>query len=82
MRVFGITDTVKRSWATAKRVAGVTDLRFHDLRHTCATRLVQGGLPIAEVSRILGHTSIVTTFRYTNADDSTLDRAVAILERG
>lgn len=82
MRVFGITDTVKRSWATAKRVAGIADLRFHDLRHTCATRLVQGGLPIAEVSRILGHTSIVTTFRYTNADDTTLDRAVAILERG
>ncbi len=81
-RVFGVTDTVKRSWATAKRVAGITDLKFHDLRHTCATRLVQGGLPIAEVSRILGHTSIVTTFRYANVDDSTLDRAVGILERG
>jgi len=80
-RVFGITDTVKRSWATAKRIAGITDLKFHDLRHTCATRLVQGGLPIAEVSRILGHTSIVTTFRYANVDDSTLDRASAILER-
>jgi integrase len=80
-RVFGITDTIKRSWGTAKRVAGIQDLRFHDLRHTCATRLVQGGLPIAEVSRILGHTSIVTTFRYANVDDSTLDRAVAILER-
>jgi integrase len=79
-RVFGITDTVKRSWATAKKIAGITNLRFHDLRHTCATRLVQGGLPIAEVSRILGHTSIVTTFRYTNADDSTLERASEILE--
>jgi integrase len=81
-RVFGITDTVKRSWATAKRVAGIADLRFHDLRHTCATRLVQGGLPIAEVSRILGHTSVVTTFRYANVDDSTFDRMLAILERG
>lgn len=80
-RVFGVTDTVKRSWATAKRIAGITDLKFHDLRHTCATRLVQGGLPIAEVSRILGHTSVVTTFRYANVDDSTLDRAVEILER-
>lgn len=80
-RVFGITDTVKRSWATAKRVAGITDLRFHDLRHTCATRLVQGGLPIAEVSRILGHTSITTTFRYANVDDSTFDRMLAILDR-
>jgi integrase len=81
LRVFGITDTVKRSWATAKRIAGISDLKFHDLRHTCATRLVQGGLPLAEVSRILGHTSIVTTFRYANVDDSTLDRASAILTR-
>ncbi len=80
-RVFGITDTVKRSWATAKRIAGIADLKFHDLRHTCATRLVQGGLPLAEVSRILGHTSVVTTFRYANVDDSTLDRATAILSR-
>jgi integrase len=80
-RVFGITDTVKRSWATAKRIAGITDLKFHDLRHTCATRLVQGGLPLVEVSRILGHTNIATTFRYANTDDSTLDRAVAILQR-
>lgn len=80
-RVFGVTDTVKRSWATAKRIAGIEDLKFHDLRHTCATRLVQGGLPLAEVSRILGHTSIVTTFRYANIDDSALDRAVNILER-
>lgn len=81
-RVFGITDTVKRSWATAKGIAGIEDLRFHDLRHTCATRLVQGGFPIAEVSRILGHASVVTTFRYANVDDTTLDRAVGILERG
>lgn len=80
-RVFGVTDTVKRSWATAKRIAGITDLKFHDLRHTFATRLVQGGLPIAEVSRVLGHTSVVTTFRYANVDDSTLDRALNILER-
>lgn|SRR5438477_710517 len=80
-RVFGITDTVKRSWATAKRIADIKDLKFHDLRHTCATRLVQGGFPLAEVSRILGHSSIVTTFRYANVDDSTFDRAIAILSR-
>lgn len=80
-RVFGVTDTVKRSWATAKRIAGISNLRFHDLRHTCATRLVQGGLPIAEVSRILGHTNITTTFRYANIDDSSLERALEILER-
>lgn len=79
-RVFGITDTIKRSWGTAKQIAGITDLKFHDLRHTFATRLVQGGLPIAELSRILGHTNVATTFRYANVDDTTLDRATRILE--
>lgn len=78
-RVFGVTDTVKRSWATAKRIAGINDLRFHDLRHTFATRLVQGGLPIAEVSRILGHTSVGTTFRYANIDDTTFSRVLGII---
>jgi len=80
-RVFGITDTIKRSWAKANQIAEIKDLRFHDLRHTCATRLVQAGMPLAEVGRVLGHTNIATTFRYANADDSTLDRAVRILER-
>lgn len=81
-RVFGITDTIKRSWATAKRIAGITDLKFHDLRHTFATRLVQRGLPIAELSRVLGHSNISTTFRYANVDHTTLDRVVALLEAG
>lgn len=80
-RVFGIRDTVKRSWATAKRIAGIKDLKFHDLRHTFATRMVQAGMPLAEVSRLLGHTNIATTFRYSNVDDTTLDRATAILDR-
>lgn len=80
-RVFGITDTIKRSWATAKRIAGITDLKFHDLRHTYATRLVQAGIPIAEVSRILGHTNLATTFRYSNIDDTTFERIVDALQR-
>lgn len=79
-RVFGVEDTIKRSWATACGIAGIEGVRFHDLRHTCATRLVKGRLELAEVSRILGHTNIATTFRYANLDESALDRAALILE--
>lgn len=79
-RVFGIVDTVKRSWATALRIAGIEGLRFHDLRHTCATRLVRGRLELSEVSRVLGHTNITTTFRYANLDETALDRAASILD--
>jgi integrase len=78
--VFGIADNVKRSFEAARADAGIPDLRFHDLRHTAATRLVQGHLALAEVGRILGHTSPVTTFRYVNADETTAQRAATILE--
>ena len=38
--VFGISDNVKRSFDTVRRAVGLEDVRFHDLRHTAATRLV------------------------------------------
>lgn len=79
-RVFGIEDTIKRSWATVMGIAGIEGMRFHDLRHTCATRLVKGRLELAEVSRVLGHTNIATTYRYANLDETALDRAVSILD--
>ena len=41
--------------------AGVCDLRFHDLRHTFAERLLSKGVPIYKVSKLLGHSSVVTT---------------------
>lgn len=49
---------VKRSWSTAKRTADVKDLRIKDLRRRGATRLLHGGMPVEEISRILGHTTI------------------------
>jgi integrase len=77
--VFGIKDTVKRSFDTAKRKAGLKDVRFHDLRHTAATRLVQGHIPLSEVGRVLGHTQTNTTYRYVNANVDTARRAADVL---
>jgi integrase len=79
--IFGITDNIKKSWRSVCKRAGVVGLKIHDLRHTAATRLIQGGLPQAEVARILGHSSISMTFRYVNADDTTVLRAGEILDR-
>jgi integrase len=59
----------KRSWATAKRIAGVDDLHFHDLRRTAITRWIQQGNPIALAGKIAGHTRLETTMKhYTSAD--------------
>jgi integrase len=75
--IFGIS-TIKTAFETARSLAVLPGVRFHDLRHTAASRLVQGGMSIAEVARILGHSNIATTFRYVNADAGTLQRQVEI----
>src|SRR4030095_4918227 len=59
--VFGIKTSAKSAFNNAKKRAGLPDLRFHDLRHTHATRLVGGQMPLPEVGRVLGHTQQVTT---------------------
>jgi integrase len=78
--VFNIRDNVSKSYTAVRRIAGLPDVRFHDLRHTAATRLVQGHLPLAEVGRILGHTTPATTYRYVNANIETALRAAAALD--
>lgn len=78
--VFGILDNVKRSFTAARSKAGLKDLRFHDLRHTAATRLVGAHIPLSEVGRVLGHTQADTTYRYVNANVETAKRAAAALD--
>ena len=58
--------------------AGIKGLRFHDLRHTAATRLVESGVPLHAVSNLLGHSSVRVTERYSHPDES-VKEAVEIL---
>ena len=78
--VFGITTSASNAFDKARRLAGLPDLRFHDLRHTHATRLVAAHIPLSEVGRVLGHTQPVTTYRYVNANVETARRAAAVLD--
>lgn len=50
-----------KSWKPLLRRAGVPDLRFHDLRHTCATLLLAKGVHPKIVNEMLGHLSIAIT---------------------
>ncbi|SDL46140.1 Phage integrase family protein [Nonomuraea maritima] len=38
-------DNLRRSWGTIRKAAGLGDMRFHDLRHTCVTLLLNLGVP-------------------------------------
>lgn len=58
--------TLYTRWHEACEAAGFEDLRPHDLRHTFASRLVQGGVELHVVGRLLGHSSLQTTVRYSH----------------
>ena len=61
--------SIKNAWNTACREAGITNLRFHDPRHTFGTRAVDNGASIAAVQKVMGHKSIETTMQYVHATD-------------
>lgn len=84
-RPFPFTD-IKRSFNTAKRLAGIEDLHFHDLRRTAITRWQQAGIPLGTAGKLAGHTEWQTTLKhYTAADEATVrevtDKINADLER-
>jgi hypothetical protein len=58
---------IKTSFNSATRRAGIQGLRFHDLRHTFVSRLIERGVDIVTVQSLLGHHSIVVTQRYTHS---------------
>ena len=64
---------IKNGFDEACRRAEIHGFRFHDLRHTAATRMIEGGASIVAVSKALGHSDIKTTMRYTHLDDSVRD---------
>ena len=61
--------------------AGILDCHFHDLRHTFATRLVQSGVDLYKVQRLLGHKSPIMTQRYAHHYPESLRDGVEILDR-
>jgi integrase len=79
--VFGMVGDFKRSWRTACKLAGITDLHFHDLRATFATRLLSGGMQLAEVAKITGHTQLSTLYaHYIRNTSSAVERAGRLLD--
>jgi integrase len=70
LSVFGI-NSIKTAWRTACRLAEISDCRFRDLRHTAISRMVQSGLPHAEIMKATGHTQLKTFLRYVNLTKQT-----------
>jgi len=71
-----VGETQPRERAAALRDAKIEDFRFHDLRHTAATRLADAGTDAFTIAAILGHSTIQMSARYTHATDERKRRAV------
>lgn len=72
-------NTIRKSWNKALKEAGINNFRFHDLRHTVGTRLIEKGVDIKTVQELFAHSSIVTTQRYVHTNFTRKRQAIEIL---
>lgn len=72
---------VLRHFGRVLKAAGIAHVRFHDLRHSCATLLLAQGVPARVVQDILGHSAIrVTMDVYSHVMPSMRDDAVRAMD--
>ena len=75
-------DNLTKAYKALLKGAGLRDQRLHDLRHTAATLMLRDGLPVHEVSAVLGHSQTSTTLNvYSRVLPGANDRAAAAMER-
>ena len=70
----------RRALNIAADSLSIERFRVQDLRHTFASWLIQGGVPVEEVRRLMGHQSILTTQRYVHLADMPTDKILSALD--
>ncbi len=76
----GRLNKVDKAWHTVLKEAKITEFRFHDLRHTYASDLVDEGADLYVVCALLGQSSIHMTQRYAHLRNGKLQDAVNLLD--
>ena len=73
-------DNINKSWRQIVIDANLDDFRFHDLRHTFASKLVMRGVDLNTLRDLLGHRDIKMTLRYAHLAPAHKAAAVAVLD--
>jgi integrase len=68
--------SIKRAWQTARKEARLADLHIHDLRHSAASFMINAGIDLYAVGKVLGHADHKSTMRYSHLANETLLAAV------
>jgi integrase len=68
--------TIQRAFQRARAAAGLEHLHFHDLRHSAASEMVNAGVDLFTVGKVLGHRDARSTARYSHLSADTLAAAV------
>jgi integrase len=76
----GQLDNIDHSFRKLLKNSNITGFRFHDLRHTYASKLVQAGISLYAVKELLGHSEYKTTQRYAHLAPDNLRAAVKVLD--
>ena len=72
---------LQQAFHTARKKAGIEKLRFHDLRHTFATRLVQAGVDLYTVQKLGRWKNISMIMRYAHHYPESLRSSVEVLDK-
>lgn len=68
-----------KRWRKIRKDANLEQYRFHDLRHTFASKLIKNGVDIATVKELLGHSDVTTTMIYVHTVDENKIKALNTL---
>jgi integrase len=68
---------ISGAWVKAKKRAGITNFRFHDLRHSAAAFLVDAGATDLQIAAVLGHRTLQMVKRYAHVRKAIAAKVVA-----
>jgi integrase len=72
---------LRTPFETALKAAGINDMKWHDLRHCCASYLAMNGASLGEIAEVLGHKTLSMVKRYSHLSDSHVSNVVGSMNK-